>query len=170
MRYTDRIAQCAAGLVRKYKTRDPFELAKELGIHVFFSDEFVTLKGMYFIIKRNRYIYINNKLDDNTKKIVCAHEIGHDRLHRDLAKFGALQEFVLYDMATRQEYEANVFASSVLLEDDAMLELIYERGYDAQQIAVELKSDINLVALKAATLKTKGHRLSPPDVKSDFLK
>ena len=49
------------------------------------------------------------------KRIVCAHEIGHDRLHRALAKKHGLQEFVLYDMATKPEYEANIVATEILL-------------------------------------------------------
>ncbi len=156
-------------LIRKYGTRDPFVLAKELGIEVIWSDEWTKLKGMYFYMKRRRFICLNSNLDEQMKKIVCAHEIGHDQLHRHLAKEKALQEFMLYDMTSRPEYEANVFAASVLLDDDVMLRLIYENHYDAQQIACAMNSDINLVALKAAELTKKGYRLNQIDSKSDFL-
>ena len=80
-------------LIRKYGTRDPFVLAKELGIEVIWSDEWTKLKGMYFYMKRRRFICLNSNLDEQMKKIVCAHEIGHDQLHRHLAKEKALQEF-----------------------------------------------------------------------------
>jgi len=69
----------------------------------------------------------------------------------------------------RMEYEANIFASQVALPDDDFLELA-ERGYDTQQIAKALNSDINLVALKADTLISKGYRLRPQEHRSDFLK
>lgn len=114
MSYIDEIANRANQLTKRFATRDPFEIAENLGINVFFTKELTTLKGMYFVMKRNRYIYINDNLDERSKRIVCAHELGHDQLHRDLAKLGALQEFVLYDMSTRPEYEANVFAASTL--------------------------------------------------------
>ena len=97
MSYIDEIANRANQLTKRFATRDPFEIAENLGINVFFTKELTTLKGMYFVMKRNRYIYINDNLDERSKRIVCAHELGHDQLHRDLAKLGALQEFVLYD-------------------------------------------------------------------------
>ncbi|MCL2343722.1 MAG: ImmA/IrrE family metallo-endopeptidase, partial [Firmicutes bacterium] len=114
MRKFDAITQRAAELVRKYETRDPFQLAKELGIHVEFVDYFNKLKGMYMVVRRNRFIYLNSKLSERTLRIVCTHEIGHDQWHRELAETGAFKEFMLYNMSTRQEYEANIFAAEVL--------------------------------------------------------
>ena len=170
MSYIDDIASRANKMTADYATRNPFVIAKDLGIHVFFTKELTKLKGMYFIMKRNRYIYINDNLDARTKRIVCAHELGHDQLHRDLAKLGALQEFVLYDMSTRPEYEANVFAASLLLDENEMLSYIYDYNYDSEQIARVMGTDINLVALKAAQLTSKGYRLNPLESRADFLK
>ena len=67
------------------------------------------------------------------------------------------------------EYEANVFATQIALPDVDFLELA-ERGYDVQQIAAALHSDINLVALKADTLISRGYRLRPQEHKRNFLK
>ena len=50
---------------------------------------------------------------------------------------------------SRIEYEANVFAAQLMLPDDEITEYIYQ-GFDVQQIARAMKSDINLVALKVA--------------------
>ena len=44
---------------------------------------------------------------------------------------------------SRMEYEANLFAAQISLSDEDSLELA-ERGYDTQQIARTLNSDINL--------------------------
>ena len=76
----------------------------------------------------------------------------------------------LYDMKSRPEYEANVFASQILLPDDDVLELIYNYGYDAEKIARQLNSDINLVALKVASLNQQGHGFRQIDHNSTFLK
>jgi Zn-dependent peptidase ImmA (M78 family) len=67
------------------------------------------------------------------------------------------------------EYEANVFASQIAISDDDFLELA-ERGYDVQQIAQALHSDVNLVALKADTLISQGYRLRQQEHRNDFLK
>ena len=45
-------------LVKRCGTRDPFRIAKELGIEVLFCEGFGSLKGMYRVIKRNRFIFI----------------------------------------------------------------------------------------------------------------
>ena len=86
------------------------------------------------------------------QRIVCAHELGHDQLHRNLAKDGALREFMLYDMSTRPEYEANIVAAEILLDTDAVLDYVYNLGYTSEQIAKAMSTDINLVALKVAHL------------------
>ena len=67
------------------------------------------------------------------------------------------------------EYEANLFAAQISLPDDDFLALA-ERGYDTQQIARTLHSDINLVALKADTLISQGYRLRQQEHCSDFLR
>ena len=105
------LSKVGSDLVRRCGTRDPFRIAQELGIEVLFCDDFGPLKGMYRVIKRNRFIFINKDLSSRMQRIVCAHELGHDQLHRHLAKGNALQEFMLYDMATKPEYEANIVAA-----------------------------------------------------------
>ena len=164
------ITKRGAKLVQHYGTRDPFKIAKEIGVKVMFVDDLKTLKGVYKVIKRNRWIFINSNLSPRMQKIVCAHELGHDQLHRHLAKGDGLVEFMLYDMTSRPEYEANVFAADLLLPDDDILELIYEYNYDAEQIACHLSSDINLVALKTDTLISKGHNFRPQEHQNNFLK
>lgn len=105
------------------------------------------------------------------ENIVLLHELGHDTLHREEAtRTGGFEEFNIFEMQdNRMEYEANIFASQVALPDDDFLELA-ERGYDTQQIARTLNSDINLVALKADTLISQGYRLRPQEHCNDFLK
>lgn len=51
---------------------------------------------------------------------VCEHELGHDQLHREFTASNTLQKFTLYDMNSIQEYETNVLAADLLLEDDAV--------------------------------------------------
>lgn len=147
----EQLSKVGSDLVRRCGTRDPFQIANALGINIMDDCENLgSLKGMYCIVKRNRFIFLNKDLSPQMKRIVCAHEIGHDRLHRALAKKHGLQEFVLYDMATKPEYEANIVAAEILLDSDEILEYIYDYGYTSEQIARAMHTDINLVALKIA--------------------
>ena len=164
------LSKVGSDLVRRCGTRDPFRIAQELGVEVLFCDDFGPLKGMYRVIKRNRFIFINKDLSPRMQRIVCAHELGHDQLHRYLAKGNALQEFMLYDMATKPEYEANIVAAEILLDTDELLEYVYEYGYTSEQIARAMHTDINLVALKIAHLAETGYDLRRIEHRSDFLK
>jgi hypothetical protein len=77
---------------------------------------------------------------------------------------------MLYDMKSRPEYEANLFASEILLPDDAIFSYAHE-GYDIEQIARILYTDINLIALKMASMNSRGYQFRTVyDPKSDFLK
>lgn len=163
------IQNVANKLIKKFDTRDPFQLCQAIGVEVFYAD-LGSLKGMYKYLKKNRFAVINENLDPFTKTLVCAHELGHDILHQNLARKVCLQEFILYDMKSRPEYEANLFASELLLPDDIILNLARD-GYDIEQISKELCTDINLVALKVSSMNTRGYRFNNTiDAKSDFLR
>ena len=169
MGYDGNIVRRAQSLVKRCGTRDPFEIAEHLGVEILKIGSLKQLKGFYRVIKRNRFIFLNEKNPPQMNRIVCAHELGHDQLHREFAASNTLQEFMLYDMNSIQEYEANVFAANLLLEDEAVLELVYD-GYDIVQIAAELQSDVNLVALKVDYLIRKGHDLRWQEHFAKFLK
>ena len=163
------IQTVANKLIKKFDTRDPFQLCQAIGVEVFYAD-LGSLKGMYKYLKKNRFAVINENLDPFTKTLVCAHELGHDILHQNLARKVCLQEFILYDMKSRPEYEANLFASEILLPDDIILSLARD-GYDIEQISKELCTDINLIALKVSSMNTSGYRFNNTiDAKCNFLK
>lgn len=157
-------------LVDRCGTRDPFRIAGEIGIEVMFCDGFGPLKGMYKVIKRNRFIFINSALDRQMQTVVCAHELGHDQLHRRLAEGNVLRELMLYDMDSKPEYEANTVAAEILLDTDEVLDYIYRYGYTSEQIAQAMDTDINLVALKVAHLAGAGHPVRRIEHRIDFLK
>ena len=170
MANTSEIVRKANHLVKECGTRDPNRIARELGIEVMPCD-FKRQKGAYKVILRNRFIFIKQDLHPVMINIVMLHEIGHDILHQSEAiAAGGFKEFNIFNMQDiRMEYEANIFASQVALDDDEFLELC-EKGYDIQQIARALHSDINLVALKSDTLISQGYRLRQQEHTNDFLK
>lgn len=99
-------------LVRKYKTNDPFELADRLNISVRFHDLGKGTRGLYIKKLKRRYIIIHKDLDFHWSRFVCAHELGHDRLHPGLNRFW-LDEKTFFN-ADKFERQANKFAIRLL--------------------------------------------------------
>ena len=163
------IGKRAQQLRQKYKTNDPFVIAEEMGIAVKYCDSFKQLKGMYVVIARNRFIFLNAGNSEQMNRIVCAHELGHDQLHRAFAKGSPIQEYGLFDESAGMEYEANVFAAHLLLGDKEVLSYAAE-GKSCGEIASLTENDPNLVALKVACLKEAGYPLNPQIYENRFLK
>src|SRR5574344_1925723 len=95
------IYKAANSVVREGGTRNPFQIAHDLGIKIFYSDEFDDLLGMYTCKWKHRIIILNNRLDDYMRMMVCGHELGHDACHRELAKDDGMKEFVLFNMVNQ---------------------------------------------------------------------
>ena len=122
MMNAEQLSRVGEKLVKRCGSRDPFEIARQLGVHV----------------------------------MLCENPPIH--------------EFMLYDMKSKPEYEANIVAAEILMDSDEVLRYIYEYGYTAEQIASAMSTDINLVALKVAHLATLGYNLHALEHKSNFLK
>lgn len=105
-------------IVKKAGTRNPINVARELGIEIYWHDNLEDLLGLFTVIKKKRAIVLNNRLEEYMLRMVMTHEIGHDTLHRDLAKNSTFQEFVLFDIKSQAAYEANIFASHLLIDTD----------------------------------------------------
>ena len=161
----------AKKIVRRCGTRDALKIAGELGIHVDFVGNFDRLLGMYTCRYRERHILLSSRMEDMVTQMVCAHEIGHDVLHRALAKRrDVLPEFVLFDMRTRYEYEANAFAAHICIDDAELTELM-KQGCDAVQLAAAMHTNVNLMLIKLNEMNRMGWGLKLPYLPhSDFLK
>ena len=164
------IRSLAESLARKYDTRDPVKLAGMLGIHIYYLDDLRELLGMYTIINRRRCILINSRLSSRLISLVLAHEIGHDRLHQKLCSESSFREFQVLDVTSRPEYEANVFAAHLLI-DECELESMLREGLDVLQISCAMDINMNLLLIKLNEMRRCGadYDMSfvPP---GDFLK
>ena len=152
-------------------TRDTLKIAREPGIHLHFLDNLNDLLGMYTYRHKERHILLNSNMEYLIMQMVCGHEIGHDTFHRDLAKGNEpLPEFVLFDMRTKHEYEANAFASHLIIDDDELIDLM-KQDYDVVQLSAAMGTNINLMLIKLNELNRMGWQLNLPYVPhSDFLK
>lgn len=150
-----RIALLSEALVERHGTRNPFELAEAEGIRLRFCPEFTTLKGMYKVILEQRFIFLNGHMKRREARQVLAHELGHDALHREMARDSVVQDHFLLDMRLRPEYEANLFAANLLVDSTAVKELL-QSGKSLGEAARLLGFPEALLELKVTALQAMG--------------
>ena len=105
-------------LIKKYGTRDPFEIMDQMNIVVGETSRYKTLKGYCFMSCKTIYVMISSFLSEEEKMIVAAHELGHIILHRSQLKMAPMQDDTLYNMTDNTEYQANLFAADLLIDDE----------------------------------------------------
>lgn len=161
------ILELARGVNEEYGGRNIFETAENAGVNVWYR--FLGgLKGFYLCELGKRYIIINNSFDRMTQTVVCAHELGHDMLHRELSGAG-IRDATLFLAGNRTEREANLFAAEILISDEEILsEMEYCRTLDA--LSYELGYMPELVSYKLEILNYRGYGFNCGEVGSDFLK
>ena len=72
--------------------------------------------------------------------------------------------------AQKHEYEANAFASHLIIDDDDLIDLM-KQDYDVVQLSSAMGTNINLMLIKLNELNRMGWKLNLPYVpRSDFLK
>ena len=167
----DYISRTAETLCRKYHTRNPYELCDALGIQIHLHDLETEVKAYYFYQSRIRNIVLNTRVQEATRRILLAHELGHDRLHKDIAMLKGFQEVELFDAALPTEYEANIFAAEILIEDKPLLELLNDDDLSFFGVARELGVPAALLDFKFRILKHRGLRIEPLYLANgDFMK
>lgn len=141
--------------IERYGTRNPFEICDDCEIYVKFTENLKNLSGMYTVTNDIPVIVINSNKDEYMQKMVCAHELGHHFLHSEVAKEKCLQEFEIFNMCDRIEYEANIFASHLLIDEKRMISLFRE-GYDSFYTAKMFDVDPNLLNIKLTDMNRMG--------------
>lgn len=105
-----------------WNTNDPYKIAERLGIVVMHRDNCIkdfTAQTIKFA-GYPTIISINNAYTDFSKKVLCAHELGHALLHEDSINHFAVTS---KNVTTNVEQEANLFAIA-LLADPGVDELL----------------------------------------------
>lgn len=140
------IKRVVMNLKKKYNTNCPYELARELGI-VLIIEPLGKPLGMYQFIKKNKVIWLNSSMDEDERRYVLAHEIGHAILHKKSScYFSSVKNINI----SKKEYEANIFAAELLL-DLSKNDIYSFNGYSISQLASCYKVPIELVKLKFKT-------------------
>ena len=165
------ISGIVSGLIRKYRTGNPYEICDALGVRIRLKDLGKDIKAYYFYQSRIRNIVLNIRVAEPIRRILAAHELGHDRLHTEIAMLKGFHEIELFDLTAPTEYEANLFAAELLIDDNELLGLLNDESKSFFGVAGELSVPAALLDFKFRILKHKGYRINAPYIASgDFLK
>ncbi len=103
-------------LIKKHGTNNPYTLCMYLNINVLFC-ELGDIKGYYKKCLRKKFIVLNSDLDEFSRKIVLAHELGHAVLHNS-KDINLMKDYYLLPKNSRLEKEANSFAAELLFNEE----------------------------------------------------
>ena len=159
----DDIIFYARSFIKVWCTNDPYEIAERFGIKVLFRDS-VLRDFTAQTVKINGYptiISINDKYSDFSKRVLCAHELGHALLHGDSINYFATNS---RNIRTNVEYEANLFAAHLLI-DDMQVSHAAVNGMTAAELAASIEVPESLVAIKAANYEKRRQFHAPRELK-----
>lgn len=133
-------------LVKKYNTNSPYDIAAYKNINVINWDLHEEIRGFYKYDRRNKYIVINNNLNQEMQRVVCAHELGHAILHsRHNTPLMRKNTFL---SISKIEIEANTFAAELLICDDSIR--------DCENLSINQIAALHNVPAELVKLKCKG--------------
>ncbi|MBR4455854.1 MAG: ImmA/IrrE family metallo-endopeptidase [Solobacterium sp.] len=156
-------AKLAEELIRLYDTRDPFRLASYLDIAVKYINT-KRQKGFCVIFEGLPFIFVNRNMSEQMQRMICAHELGHILLHKDvLSGNRPLLEYELFNIQNSAEYEANAFAADLLIRKAELRELLNE-GNDVVSAASCLDVNVNLLMIRMIEMQKEGETIDLPFV------
>lgn len=138
-------------LLEVYETNEPTELCDHLGVHITY--EFLgeqDLLGYYINSGNYKFIVVHDQLDYYDQRVVIAHELGHALLHPELNT--SFLKNNTFQSTDKYEYQANVFASNLLLPDGFEKDVEFE-GLTVEQIAEVVAIPVALVKFKFRNFK-----------------
>lgn len=165
--YKSDIYKFVEKIKRRYMTNDPFEIARQCNITVIHR-KFGNMKGMYTVTKNCPFIFINDALDEYMENVVLFHELGHHFMHKHYA-VSTFKEHTLYDMSSKLEIEANVFAANFIISDSDVEQNTYYQ-YTGEQLARQLCVPHDLLLIKIMDMNSRGYDFNIcSNPRSDFL-
>lgn len=107
-------------LIRKHRTRDPFEMVQSMNVILVRYPLDGDVRGFYQYFKRNNIIYIDELLPKHEQAFVLAHELGHMFLHRRTNTI--FLDTRTHFITQKYEIQANRFAVELLISDEFLSE------------------------------------------------
>lgn len=113
------IKQLVNYYVRKFNTRDPYDLAEYLNVEVQVG-KLGSRAGCYMFLKNHKCVFLNEDLPENEMRLVMAHELAHSIMHRKENCYFIRNKTLM--LTSKLEIEANTFAAYLLLPDEFIFE------------------------------------------------
>ena len=108
------------------------------------------------------YVMFSSFLSEEEKRIVAAHELGHIILHRAQLKMAPMSDNRIYNMINETEYQANLFAADLLIEDEAVEQLSKNEDLDYFSFCSSLYATPELMSFKLYSLMKRGQKYNMP--------
>lgn len=150
-----------------YDYRDPEQLCGQAGvISLLFpmGEAKKSIKGFILNHAGNTAITVNSDLSPDMIRVVRYHEIAHYILHVRTGLMEAVNDSDIYDASSQAEYEANLLAAELMLEDEETLEAIREGDFYGAAHALRVPPE--LLDFKCRLLREKGYPLPEAPVSS----
>lgn len=114
-----KIKKTVEQLVNQYNTRNPFEIADNMGISVT-RDPLGDIQGYYILYSGVKCICLNSEVEDpKDVYMIMAHELGHAIMHE--AERCMFYPHTLFSR-NKVEIEANRFAAELLIPNKVIME------------------------------------------------
>lgn len=131
-------------LVKKHGTNDPFKIATGENIIILY-ESLGGINGYYNKYARQKFIHINENLDEQGKIVTCSHELGHADIHPN-SNTPFFRKSSFYSI-NKLEKQANYFSAELLIDenriDKCMLSL-----FNIEQLASFYNVPVELIKLK----------------------
>lgn len=104
-------------LIKKHGTRNPFEIAEDLGIWVYIVP-LGKVKGNYVYNKRKKAFFINENLSEIEMLFCAGHELGHAIMHtKSNVYFNNSNTFF---NQLKHEVIADTFSAELIIDDNLL--------------------------------------------------
>lgn len=136
-------------IIKRHRTNNPFEICDNLNYLILYVP-LIGVRGFYQFYDNRNIIYIDCNLPDQVKKFVCAHELGHSLMHKDInAIFLDTRTYLKTSIYERQ---ANQFAINLLYPHDKDFDEY--RDYTISQTAKCLNVSEELVEYRLKEIRS----------------
>ena len=104
-------------------------------------------------------IQVNGDHHPNRRRYTIAHELGHFCLHRHLRNIFEDKIFFRGSEPSKPEWQANDFASSILMPEDKFIEMVRSGVKKVEELAKEFQVSTLALRIRAKNLGISGHGL-----------
>jgi Zn-dependent peptidase ImmA (M78 family) len=140
---------------------DVKSVANKMGINV--DESFELSDNISGILEKDEndkwIIRVNASHHPNRQRYTIAHELGHYCLHKHQERFFEDQIFFRGLESTKTEYQANNFASEILIPEDQFWQFLNEGITDVEELAKKFGVSTLALRIRAKNLGCTGHGL-----------